>query len=87
MNEFIGAYFHSFWDTQWQGQVLGPVSESGNYWYVQTFSWADGSDSTRHIVSVHTMSDWTFYQNAEQMNEAVEQAKARWAKQAKEYGK
>lgn len=80
-NALNGVFFHSDWETQWQGQVIGPVSDSGNYWLVQTFSWADGRDSTLHVVSIHTISDWTLYRSNGHMNNSVDQARARWSRE------
>jgi hypothetical protein len=82
VNEFIGAYFHGDVKHPWQGQVLGPVSESGNYWYVQTFSWLDNSNSTRHVVSIHTLSDWTFYPGPASMKANANSARQRWKQPA-----
>jgi hypothetical protein len=81
MYEFTGAYFHGTVEFQWQGQVLGPVSESGNYWYVQTFSWHNGSSSTRHVVSIHTLSDFVFYGHRGDMLHNAENMRTRWAAQ------
>lgn len=77
-------FFHSNWETQWQGQVIGPASDSGNYWLVQTFSWVDGSDSPLRVVSIHSMSEWTFYKSSMTMNSSVGAARARWVREHKE---
>ena len=84
MNDFIASYFHGDVEHQWQGQVLAPVSESGNHWYVQTFSWLDGSNSTRHVVSIHTLSDFVFYSHRGDMLYNADSIRARWAKEEKE---
>ena len=84
MDQFRGSYFHGSVEHQWQGQVLGPLTEPGNYWYVQTFSWLDGSYSTRHIVSVHSMTDFTFYTDADSMRDNAESVRARWRKEAEQ---
>jgi len=84
MNQFVRSYFHGSVDYQWQGQVLEPLSESSSYWYVQTFSWLDGSDSTRHVVSVCSMADFTFYVDADSMRNNAENVRARWEREAEE---
>jgi len=87
MDEFVGAYFLGDFENQWQGQILGPLTESGNYWYVQTFSWVDGTDSTRHVVSVHSMTDWTFYRGPVGMRDNADSVRARWAKETEAWEK
>ena len=84
MKAFVGSYFHGRVEYQWQGQVLELLSESGNYWYVQTFNWLDGSDSTRHVVSVHSMTDFTFYAGPTSMRDDAENVRARWDREAEE---
>lgn len=84
MSPLKDLFFHSDWGTQWQGQVLGPVNDNGHYWLVQTFSWLDGTDSLLRVTSVHSLSDWTFYQSSEEMNRYVDQARTRWAREEKE---
>ena len=84
MDKFVGSYFHGSVEHQWQGQVLGSLNESGIYWHVQTFSWLDGSNSTRHIVSAHSMTDFTFYPDADSMRDNAENVRARWDKEAEE---
>lgn len=80
-NALTDLFFHSDHETQWQGQVVGPLTSSGHYWLVQTFSWLDGLDSTLHVVSVHTMTEWKFYNSSADMNHHVDQARARWARE------
>lgn len=84
-NPLTDLFFHSDYETQWQGQVVGPVASSGNYWLVQTFSWLDGSDSTLHVVSVHTMTEWRFYNSSGDMNDNVARVQARWLNEMKEH--
>ena len=77
---FVNSYFHGSVEKQWQGQVLASVSSQGNYWFVQTFSWIDGSDATRHIVSVHELSEFVFYSNENDMRTNANNVRARWAR-------
>jgi hypothetical protein len=69
----IGSWFHSFNQEgkfRWQGCV---VADLGNaYVLVQTYDWIMGDKADQYVVSVLSMTDWSFYDSNEEMLEAYE---------------
>ena len=72
----VGSFFHSYRPSpsgrriQQQGFVLERVS-AGLY-FVQWFSWLDGRCTSRELVKLDVMLEWTFYPDAEEMKHAYE---------------
>ena len=60
----VGSHFFSEAVRGWQGYV---VESLGNgFYFVCTYSWSDGTEYSRHIVSIEDMKDWRFYSSDEQ---------------------
>lgn len=85
-DKLSGHYFHSDAERSWQGKVLGPVSTSGNYWMVETYSWLDGRVYDERVVSIHDMTDWRFYPTREAMKRNYETVQALWDSDCKSVG-
>lgn len=79
VDTLVGSWFHSSGkDGGLQGQVLEALGDKGTYYYVQTYEWLTGNMSTRHVVSVHDMTEWTFYSCAENMRLNYPAIKHKW---------
>jgi len=75
-NPLVGKWFHSHnekGEIQWQGQVLGVVSD--NHFLVQLYSWLDGTSTDMKIVSLEKIieEDWSFYSSDKKMRERYEE--------------
>lgn len=63
----VGQYFHSLKDGKihWQGLVIGNP-EPG--WYLlQLYEWLGGSPNVQQLKRIEEMSDWLFYDSAEDL--------------------
>jgi hypothetical protein len=63
----VGQFFHSIQNgkLEWQGNVIGNP-EAG--WYlVQLFEWLMGEPNVQRLVRFEDMTEWFFYDDAEQM--------------------
>lgn len=65
--DLVGQYFHKIENEKltWQGLVIGKP-EAGFY-LVQLFEWLMGEPSIQRIVEIKEMSEWFFYDSADQM--------------------
>lgn len=78
----VGNFFHSWQtiegnsqpDIKWQGMVLFEVKK-GELYMVQLFSWAHGEPYSRELVKVDDMIGWSFYSDAEEMEEGYQSYK------------
>ena len=78
----IGRWFHSHHlngDIEWQGQILARP-EPGIY-LVQLCSWFTGEANGQKLVPLADMKGWTFYDTAEEMNEACDRQATRTRKE------
>ena len=64
-----GKFFHTFEDDKWkwQGCVLSQPAEG--YFLVQLFEAVLGEPSSRKVIHIGEMTDWTFYRSEEEWRE------------------
>jgi hypothetical protein len=70
----IGKFFHSFTKDRklsWQGHVVTRVRNNDLY-IVQLFEWWFGESSAKELVPVEGMVGWSFYDSAQEMNDAYD---------------
>jgi predicted GIY-YIG superfamily endonuclease len=66
-DSFIGSFFLSDAKRGWQGVILERIDSS--HLFVETFSWVNGANWSRHVVSIEEMMQWRFYESARAMRE------------------
>jgi hypothetical protein len=77
-DSLVGSYFHSDAKRGWQGCIVAEIA-LGVY-LVETFDWILGSSHTQSLVYVDDMLGWSFYDDAEWMNNDYEHGgvRERW---------
>jgi hypothetical protein len=70
-HDFVGKFFFSFKndELQWQGQIVGKVSEG--VFLVQLHEWTKGQSSDQVLFSVPDMMSWKFYDTADDRRSAL----------------
>jgi hypothetical protein len=82
-NSLVGSFFHSTHTPGWQGCVVAEVAPA--VYLVELFSWFAGDSTDQQLVKLDDMGGWTFYDDAEWMNNAYEHTIAeRWKRQRRE---
>jgi len=77
----VGTYFHSGSERGWQGCVV--AEPAPGFFLVETFEWVTGSSHDQRLVRTEDMLGWSFYDDAEWMNNAYEHGgvKEAWERQ------
>lgn len=66
----VSRFFHSFDNdgiVKWQGHIEESCGDG--FFLVQLFEWITGSPSDMKLVHMQSMSEWSFYESAEEMND------------------
>jgi hypothetical protein len=81
-NPLVGKHFLSFIEdadgdpvVQLQGEIV--AEPQPGVFLVQLFEWITGSPSDQRLFKVDAMTDWRFYETAEQRNDAYERQTGR----------
>jgi hypothetical protein len=67
----VGKWFHSFdaeGYVEWQGHVVSVVGDG--IFLVQLYEWIAGMPGDQKVVPLAHMAQWTFYEDAEDMQRA-----------------
>lgn len=75
----VGSHFFSDAARGWQGYVVESLGDG--FYFVCTYSWSDGTEYSRHIVSIGDMKDWRFYSSDEQMRYCSSNVQAIWKRE------
>jgi hypothetical protein len=81
-NSLVGSFFHSTHTPGWQGCIVAEVAPA--VYLVELFGWLAGESTSQHLVKLDDMGDWTFYDDAEWMNDSYPEVSARWKRERRE---
>lgn len=73
----VGSFFLGDPRHPWMGRVI-EAGPNGHYYYVECFASKATDVQQRRVVSIHTMSDWSFYGTVYQMRRNLADAQKRW---------
>jgi len=73
-HDFVGKFLFSFknHELQWQGQIVGKVSEG--VFLVQLHEWTKGQSSDQVLFSVPDMMSWKFFDTADDWRSALNES-------------
>jgi len=84
-DSLIGSFFHSDAARGWQGCVV--AEPSPGVYLVETFEWWAGGSYDQHLMRLEEMAGWVFYDTAEWMTNAYQDAvQRRWADEREKAG-
>ena len=80
-DSLVGSYFHADGKRGWQGCVV--AEPSPGVYLVELFGWLAGDSTGQQLVRIEEMLHWTFYDNADWMNNAYTHGgvKERWERE------
>lgn len=79
-DSLVGSFFHSTHMRGWQGCIV--AEPAPGVYLVETFGWLAGESTGQHLVRLEEMGGWTFYDDAEWMNNAYRSGVAeRWKRE------